>query len=287
MNFVVATTTLHSEDLVTPFLDHLRAVGAERVLVMDLGSHDRTLDLLRQDRFRGFVDLVSGADIATADPSNILLAEAKLRFPDAWCMFCDPDELVSPSIRTYQVPAGVSCLELRRNNVTGLRENLSEGGVIPWEHLVLKVARDVRRDSAAFSGARMDPPWIFSRVMDKIVLQLSAAQSIGAGDHSAALAFGLTERTDSVFLQHYPLRSWQAFLTKVETIEQFFQHHPDLPPAWGEHWRRWVRLLRGGSLKQEYLDQFIENARLAAMLDGGVIERVESPLEWARTWSGS
>jgi hypothetical protein len=287
MKFMAATTTLHSEDLVLPFLDHLRAVGAERVLVMDLGSEDRTLELLGQDGLQGFVELVAGSDIATSDPSNILLAEAKKRFPDAWCMFCDPDELVSPSIQAYEVPAGVTCLVLGRNNVTGVRENLSEDGVIPWEHLVLKIARSVRRGPEAFLKERMDPPWVFSHVVEKVVLQLSATQSIGAGDHSAALEFGATAQPEGVFLQHYPLRSWEAFLTKVRTIERFFDHHPDLPPGWGLHWRRWVRLLRNGSLKQEFLDQFVAAASVPSMLEAGALERVESPLTWAHSWSGS
>ena len=103
---ILATTTWDSVGLIQPFLNHYRKLGFDRILVMDMGSADGTLEVLASADWRGFVELVPFPGLAGLDSSNLFLSVAKQRFGRGWCLFCDPDELlVTASMAIQEVVA--------------------------------------------------------------------------------------------------------------------------------------------------------------------------------------
>ena len=93
IDFIAATTTLQSADIIEVFLMHMLLSGAEGVLVMDLGSSDGTQDLVNSVRWRGFAHLLLAPGYDNDDSAAQLLAEAQKPGLAPWCLFCDPDEL--------------------------------------------------------------------------------------------------------------------------------------------------------------------------------------------------
>ena len=79
MTCTVVTTTWNSIDHVIPFLKHYRALGIDRMLVMDFASTDGTLDVLTAREWQGFVELAPFPGINGLDSSNLMLSIVKQR----------------------------------------------------------------------------------------------------------------------------------------------------------------------------------------------------------------
>jgi len=276
MQFIAATATLHSIDAIEVFLRHMERIGASGVLVIDLGSEDATLDILTSQRWAGFVHLLPSISMANNDSETWLLAAAKVRFNGLWCLFTDPDELVSPSICNLAPDRDISCYQIPRRNVTARRELLDSSGSVNWRDLRLEIVKPVER-TAADPMDRLVPPWVHTRVFDKVLVRVEDTLEIGEGDHSARTRAGRTVAAQDVTIRHYPLRSYAAFETKVRTIETFLPLNPQHGPDWAWHWRRWVRIMQAGQLHEEFLAQFPDTLDAAWMIGSGVIREIEPP----------
>ncbi len=272
MELVVATTTLNSADVLEAFLRHLFDLDAKAVLVMDLGSKDDTLDILNRAEWRGQIVHVPCPGLENLDPSNISLDEAKRRFRVGMCLFCDPDEFISPEIKSIGIPDDVSLISLPRVNMTTTKQRALEMNLeLELNQLHLQIDRPVQRKPADWQQQRLDPPWIFSRIGKKVLVSLSATERIGPGDHSAQVAGGDSLELARLPMRHYPMRSLAAFEKKVEDIIEHFRLNPDLPPNWGAHWRRWARLHEQGLIRQEFLDQFVEGNQVEQLVADGTL----------------
>ena len=277
MQFIAATTTFHSADVIEVFLHHMERVGAVGVLVIDLVSQDGTLDILSSRRWAKFAHVLPPTGVANDDSSNHLLAAAKQRFSGLWCLFTDPDELVGAGLRDLAPDSGVSCYALPRRNVTARRDRLDGQATASWRDLRLEIVKPVVRSRAEQSLDHLVPPWIYTRVGEKILVRTDMAAEIGTGDHIAALDAGLCVALDHVVIRHYPLRSYAAFETKVETIETYLALNPQHSGGWGWHWRRWVRIMKAGRLHDEFMAQFPTETEVARMMSEGMIREVDAP----------
>lgn len=276
MKFIAATSTLNSADVIEVFLRHMERIGASGVLVADLGSEDGTLDVLASQHWAGFVDRLPSIGMANNDPPNRLLAVAKARFRDSWCLFTDPDELVSSAIRDLTPDPGISCYQLPRRNVTARRASLDGSGLVRWDDLRLEIVKPVEH-AAANPMDRLVPPWIHTQILDKVLVRVDDALEIIEGDHSARTETGGIAAAPEVTIRHYPMRSYAAFDTKVRTIERYLAVNPQHGPDWAWHWRRWVRIMRAGQLHAEFLAQFPDTLDAAWMIASGIIREIEPP----------
>ncbi len=295
---IIITTTWNSARIIEAFLDHHRALGFDLVMVMDFGSTDGTLDVLRSKTYTGFVELVAFPGIADLDSSNIMLAMAKARnHGDSLCLFCDPDEfLVLGSGRTLADLdlADASALVLNRFNVTGLRsEALADPDSIhPLGCLNLKIV--TRRNPEDFEKESGDlrSPYIFTYIWPKVLVKLADTIAIGVGDHRADFvgdAHRLVERSHA-YLLHYPFSTFDALKRKLDLSRLDFAANPTLPPSYGWHVRRWIRLDDADRLREEYASHFIADADLPMLLSSGMVEIDDSVREARRdasSWPAS
>jgi hypothetical protein len=276
--FVVATTSWNTIDLIDPFLSHMKRLGARAVLVMDYDSDDGTQDLLRSERWSGFVQLVPFPGLAELDPSNITLAIARERFPDAWCLFCDPDEFLACDGMDLQATASsegwsdCDLVRLVRRNMTAPRSRAGEIGRLPFaDVLTLRIESSSVRSKRERIDWRLDSPWIFTAVREKVLVRLTACSRIGVGDHVATMSSDRSLTSASARLLHYPFRSYAEFAEKVRNTDIHLSGSPELPRAFGWHWRRWIELGRSAGLEAEYLQQFIDDAEVEGMLANGTL----------------
>ena len=277
---MIATTTWNSDDIVEKFLKHHLAGDIARIFLMDFGSDDKTLELLRPYCKSGSVELLKLESMRGKDSSNFLLDHIR-RSPAApqWCLFIDPDEFVSGP-RTLAnsftgVPDDVIVVNLPRFNVTGVRPDSVRHRLVPFVDLNLKIRQRSQRSAGERRARQLHPPFIFTDIPGKVAVRVKSAVTVGDGDHSAQGNTGYMLPDQE--LLHFPIRSWQKFEEKIRLAKMDFDANPHLGPDFGWHWRRWIAIHEDGGLASEYLQQLIDVSDVDRLIQDGVLERIKQP----------
>ena len=294
MTCTVVTTTWNSIDHVIPFLKHYRALGVDRMLVMDFASTDGTLDILTSSEWVGFVELAPFPGLDGLDSSNLMLSMVKQRnSKDEWCLYCDPDELlVTPSMSIHEpalleLRASTDLISIPRFNMTAPQSLARQENhrLSAFDALTLRIdRRHVPAVMQAIDMDALDPPWIYTAIPGKTMVRPAATNSIGDGDHVATTLSGTAATApEGTYLLHYPFREYLPFQQKIELSRVFHALNPQLGPYFGWHVRRWMRLADTQGLHGEYMAQFIADDRLEALLADGTLSRDESVANFHRS----
>lgn len=272
MRWAIISGMYNVADLATEFCSYHLGRGVDKIFVADYGSDDGTLDLLVPFVREGRVQLVPlpTHHFANYDPSNAILGMIRKENAADWVSFLDPDEFLTgpenlKDSLTQEWSRGVEAIAVPRANLTGV-------GPIPPQmhyitHLTLKIIRtDVRVLSAS---APLSSPWIFSRIPPKVMVRTQSSLTITTGDHNIRGAARDPIQSSSFEILHLPLRSYESFREKIERGMGYFEKNPELSPATGWHWRRWIKLLQSGRLREEYESQFPEASVVEALLVEG------------------
>lgn len=288
MKTVVVTTVWNTVGLLEPFLSHLRCQGVFRVLAMDFGSSDGSAELLASPRWQDLVEIMPFPGLRGLDSSNLMLGVAKSKYPDAWAMFCDPDEFFCSEGQDLATAAGdeewqrFDVVELPRYNMVGVATDIERLDHEPfYDVLRYSIRKPHHRDMCERLEWNLRSPWIFSAIPGKVVVRLAGCSSIGPGDHTADSLGKRCLRSKRAWLQHYPLRTYSEFEQKMRLAAEDLAANPQLPATDSWHWRRWVNQHREGMLHAEYVSQFVSRDDFAELLDAGLL--VDEPLRIGRS----
>ena len=261
-------------------LDHLYAIGVDRVVVEDCGSRDGTLDIVRNypadrlslSRFDESLDL----DQEAWGRHEAVLARST---GADWVLFLDADEFWLPitgSVRHCLSAVTVDVLTVDRFNVV----LAAEGPVLPLPYTpatypqILLYVRP-RAEFEARDDPRSSPPWISGVPMPKMAVRPQSISRVDAGHHAA---IGLDGRPASeakatdLVIAHLPFTTRQRFLAKVEGIREtnILQSAYTIgDTAW--HWRRWVDLEEAGEIDSEFDRQIATPAELDRLREARTI----------------
>lgn len=285
MRWAIITGMYNVVDLATEFCTYHLGLGADRIFVAEYGSTDGTLDLLQPFARRGQVEIVPlpTHHFATFDPSNAILATIREEAAADWVSFLDPDEFLTgpdnlKDSLTDDWSRGVEAIAVPRANFTGI------GPVPPHAHylthLTLKIVQtDERVPSAA---APLSSPWIFSRVLPKVMVSAASKLTVTPGDHRVLGTDEEPSLSSRCEVLHIPMRSYAAFQEKIERGTEYFAENPELHPKTGWHWRRWIELFHAGQLRAEYEAQFPEARMAQDLLAQGRVVRETRLADWWR-----
>ena len=286
---IVVTTTWNSATLIETFLRHYRALGVDQALVMDFDSSDGTDELLRSSEWATFVRTVPFPGMDGLDSSNLMLDMARDWFgPDTVCLFCDPDELLAlPEGSDVGSQLGdADAVVLPRHNVTGLRSVAASepDSLSALRGLTLRIdGRCERVPIEDMHKERLVPSWIYTAIPGKVLVR-GRVSSIGTGDHVAVVAQGghVGAARPGTYLLHFPMRSYVEFDHKIAMYAHFYAANPPVGIS-GWHARRWIKIAAAGRLHEEYLDQFVPDDQVAALMENGTLVLDEAVGQLHRT----
>jgi hypothetical protein len=125
-------------------------------------------------------------------------------------------------------------------------------------------------------------PQIFAPIMPKTIVRASSFVEYGAGAHTATSSSGRTGERAELRMLHYPFRSYEEFEKKVENITVWMAANTHLPPDWGWHWCRYIRLRDAGQLKQEFNGQFVSPERARQLIEEGACSVDDTVANWVK-----
>lgn len=278
----VITSTWDSIGLIERFLEHQLNLGVDLIYVVDMGSTDGTLDILAQQRWGGSIHVHSSTDLTDLSP-ELTLEWARKHVGQGWCHLAEPDEfLIAPgndlrSVLHHLDQVGVTAIGIPRFNMTASRATVQAGHLEGSDDFRRHLTYEIRvRQQRTFDDhhlARLEPPWIFSKIGPKVTFRIEKAVQLFGGGHQVEMAPPSPECHDhGLYFRHYPIRSFSEFEHKIRCAKLDLGAHPDLPPGFAWHWQRWVQLFDQGLLHEEYLMQFLDEDALPRLLKRGVVK---------------
>ena len=200
MNLVAVTRLWNEDDIVEAFVRH-HAPQVDRFVLLDNGSSDRTLDILRALAVEGFPLTVFQTRSVSFDEAsvNTWLYHHAASLGAGWVLYLDADEFVDPSAERRggtwlrdtlgAMPAGVPAVQLRLVHYIDSAEDDAADLLVPR-----RMRWRMREPS--------DTPKVFVRG------GLGADVTIEPGNHAANLSGArLPDVPVPLSLAHYPRRS--------------------------------------------------------------------------------
>jgi hypothetical protein len=290
---VVAVVGVKNEvDLIVRAVEQLLAIGVDLVIVLDYGSDDGTLDVMREIVSPDRVLLVHGTN-DSMDATSARKLELVRQAKADWALFTDADEFWIPAAGTLK-----DVLASQRSEILGVRRfnvPVTEGGphmpdeLSPSSYHELLLCVRWMADYADTRQDRPDVPWIVgSRTGPKMLINPGVAASLAPGDHWIdTMNGGSTQGVapTNLLIAHLPFTTYERFERKVRSIQQEVRAHPEFfVGRRGWHWKYWSDLAEAGTLREEFNRQILDNRQLegwmrdgtirsaADMLDGGLAE---------------
>jgi hypothetical protein len=261
-------------ELIERSIAHLRAIGVDLTIAVDMYSTDGTAELLRERSSDDDLWFVQMSDRAGQEAWNRRYLELAREADADWVMFLDGDELPVPasgSLKDCASLDGADVLEIDRFNVP----LTPDGPAIPdhlvpstYQNLLLLVAtmpfqKSVRR--------KPDLPWIRTKVFSRIMVRPGTIAGVGIAAHRAVPAgeapLHLSTPAD-LLIAHLPFTTRRRFRRKVENVRALLAVHDELFGKWKAlHWRRWVALADRGALDEEFDRMIFDGETIAELRD--------------------
>jgi hypothetical protein len=282
---VLFTAPADQGDILQDFLDWHLDLGVDLIIALDHGSTDGSTELLeRYSKTRPVVWFpVRERDISKYSPADELAALARDKYGADWIVHCDADEFLCTSggdLRKVLARAeseGLTLIEVPRRSLTGppLRS-----GQRATEALTLRIDGTVKATYDEMVSGNLPAPWVFLDVPGHLIVRAPAFERYGSGAHVGTVKWGRTGRLDDLYMLHYNLRGFDRLEAKVSNARSWLEANPQLPPIFGWHWRRWIRLNDQGLLKEEYDRQFVSPDRARELVAQGVCVVDRSVAQW-------
>jgi glycosyltransferase involved in cell wall biosynthesis len=271
-------------ELIVRSIDHLLAIGVDRIFVCDMNSTDGTLEKLRDRQSDGRLTVIQGDDTlpelrdwfeAAREAASRLAA---LQYD--WMLFLDADEFWIP--RTGRL---FDCLSLQdadivsvpRYNMPLVRGETSDQIRFDPQGYdrLLAIARsipdfrDVLRENPGI-------PWIRGVPGPKIIARPQYVASALMGGHDIVSPDGMIPRrarAQDLFISHLPFSTKERFARKIANVRQMIMRHGETyDPSLAWHWRRWFEIIDQKGIDHEFeINLFDEETRDALRRDGVIV----------------
>lgn len=264
---------------------HLREIGVGRIMAIDCGSTDGSLEWL-QDNASDLLQVTCFSDLdpdaAAWERLNIRLArEANAD----WVVFMDADEFWIPASGSLRLCQGLADLDLlqvdRFNVVVGPSGPLAGPDGLPSDPAQLTLIVDPVPGFRSRLESEPDLPWIRGVPLPKIMARPDAINGLADGGHDLSARPGVELRRAKpadLLVAHLPFSNLPRFQRKLDNIRRVFDVHDQYfgeHMAW--HWRRWLALKDSDAVRREFERQCFDEPTLRHFRESGVVQQAT---EW-------
>lgn len=251
----------NEEDILENNLLFHKAMGVDSFIITDNNSTDRTPEIIRKYKEKGWVEEVieeTATDYQQKKWVDRMIWKAKRIYKADWVINADADEL-------WYSPSGNLKTELSvsRSNVLAceVKSVYPEEGKPFWQwNKIVKMVSE----PDCYNLSRHS---LFERQNKKVIHRTKSYLQISMGNHKVAM---LPKRSTNseVCVYHYNIRGKQHYMDKMinggKQLEQRRSKHG------GRHWRYAYQLYKEGNLEAEY-DRVIGKAAYDKLCEDGFI----------------
>jgi glycosyltransferase involved in cell wall biosynthesis len=264
---------------------HLRGIGVGRIMAIDCGSTDGSLEWLQENAS----DLLQVTRFSDLDPDAAAWERLNMRLAGEanadWVLFLDADEFWIPasgSLRHVDGLADADLLRVDRFNVAvGPAGPLAGPDGLPSDPGQLSLIVDPVPEFRSRLESEPELPWIRGVPLPKIMARASAIGGLADGGHDLSAHPGRELRRvkpADLLVAHLPFSNLPRFQRKLDNIRQVFDVHDEYfgaHMAW--HWRRWLALEDADAVRREFERQCFDEATLRNFRESGVVQQAT---EW-------
>lgn len=100
-------------------------------------------------------------------------------------------------------------------------------------------------------------PILLRRMPGKMLFPLRGLRSIARGNHHIAHDIAERAESDRILIRHFPVRSLDRFLTKLDFARERFRQERNVSPNTSWHLRRWLDIQDHQDIEEEYESFFV------------------------------
>ena len=283
---VLVASTMDQDDILEDFIRWHLHLGVDLIIVQDLGSRDRSRAILKRLAYGPRIEWFAARerDMKKYRPGVALAELARDKHLADRIILSDVDQFTccdGGDLRAVLSDASerqISCLNVPCFNMTGPMPD----GTRAIETLTFRIDRPVLVTAEEQLSGELRVPYIFIRHPPHTIVRAAAFVTYGPGGHFAQVSWGGTEDTDKLRSLHYCMRRYDKLDTKVRNAADFFRLNQHLEPWWGWHWRRWIRLMEVGRLRDDYETQFLSPALGQQPVRDGTFSIDDTVARWSR-----
>ena len=115
------------------------------------------------------------------------------------------------------------------------------------------------------------------KISPKTIVNPSGLIAMKGGNHRAKHGWRLINKRDeaNIKVYHYPIRNYKQFEANIKNRKRLLE---TTNARMGDHYRRWVRLLDEGKLKEEFQRFILDSDELLVLTKLGIIDNTK-PLQ--------
>ena len=273
----------NEEDIIESNIRFHAKLGVDVFVVMNNGSTDSTVDILRELRKEFPIQLFHQPvhNYQQRQWMFRLACEAKNRMGARWVISNDADEFWVPKnlsnqnkifdikklLHKYDSVVTVKRINCLLDQDCLTLEKFSQAPYYVNKTIQYTKNQELHDDTISMALANISP---------KVIVNPFGLIKISAGNHRAKHWISwLTAREESqLIVRHYPFRSWQQFKLNVERRVKLLQNHPQT--RMGEHYHRWVRQYKQGLLEEEFEKLYVSSKNTHDWLAKGYIKKFDN-----------
>jgi hypothetical protein len=246
---IVMTMLIRNEaDIIRHSLEFHLAQGVDHFVIMDHGSEDETVEIVREYADRGLAHLFHQSDPGHRQSVWVtaMARRAALDLGADWVINSDADEFWWPMDGDLKsvlgaTPTGTDVLFVARHDFPPTRDTNGEF-VDRMIHRRVRSTNSLGRPLPGKACHRADPD-----------------VAVDQGNHDChSPTFGAKLATDRMEILHFPVRSLPQITRKIALGGRAYELAPELPKEMGETWRALYRTLLSEGLDGYYASQCVE-----------------------------
>jgi Glycosyl transferase family 2 len=271
-------------ELISPCIQHLRAIGVDLIVVTDVASTDGTREILREFARDPDIRLIEISD--EEDPWGFperMYEWTISEFSVDRVLFIDADEFWLP--RTGRLKETVTLSTADVLKVNRFNVPLVEGELKCPAILLPEVYNDIHFVTAPVAwteiGVRPEITHSMTRVLPKVIMNPRRVAGFTIGSHGIRKNPDLEpieSAPDDLVIAHLPFSTLPRFQRKTDNIRKSLSRYGHrLVGGQARHWRRWLQLADEGKAEEEFRQQWLSRQQFEHLCSTGI---VQSALQW-------